>query len=61
MKLTLIPAWISNYIHNNVRDEITNPFPNFNDAAAVEIWESMSNFMPHFTEHVLTYPCLYQS
>ena len=29
---TLIPAWISNYIHCNVWDEITYPFPNFNGA-----------------------------
>ena len=28
--LTLIPAWISNYTHYNVWDEITYPFLNFN-------------------------------
>ena len=28
--LSLIPAWISNYIHYNVRGEITYPFLNFN-------------------------------
>ena len=28
--LTLIPAWISNYIHYNVWDEITYQFLNFN-------------------------------
>ena len=28
--LTLIPAWISNYIHYNTWDEITYPFLNFN-------------------------------
>ena len=28
--LTLILAWISNYIHYNVWDEITYPFLNFN-------------------------------
>ena len=28
--LTLIPAWISNYIHYKVWDEITYPFLNFN-------------------------------
>ena len=33
--LTLIPAWISNYIHYKVWDEITYPFLNFNGA---EIW-----------------------
>ena len=26
------PAWISNYIHYKMLDEITNPFLNFNDA-----------------------------
>ena len=30
---TLIPAWISNYIHYNVWDEITYPFLNFNGAS----------------------------
>ena len=32
----LIPAWISNYIHYNVWDEITYPFLNFN-GATVEV------------------------
>ena len=30
--LTLIPAWISNYIYYNVWYEITYPFLNFNSA-----------------------------
>ena len=34
--LTLIPAWISNYIHYKVWDEITYPFLNFN-GATVEV------------------------
>ena len=34
--LTLIPAWISNYILYNVWDEITYPFLNFN-GATVEV------------------------
>ena len=34
--LTLIPAWISNYTHYNVWDEITYPFLNFN-SATVEV------------------------
>ena len=34
--LTLIPAWISNYIHYEVWDEITYPFLNFN-GATVEV------------------------
>ena len=28
--LTLIPAWISNYVHFKMWDEITYPFLNFN-------------------------------
>ena len=34
--LTVIPAWISNYIHYNAWDEITYPFLNFN-GATVEV------------------------
>ena len=34
--LTLVPAWISNYIHYKVWDEITYPFLNFN-SATVEV------------------------
>ena len=47
--LTLIPAWISNYTHYEVLYEIT--------CATVEVWEWISNFIPHFTGHVITYPC----
>ena len=54
-KSTFIPAWISNYIHHKVWDEITYPFPNFN-GATVEVWEWISNFIPHFTGTVITYP-----
>ena len=56
MVSTLIPAWISNYTHYNVWDEITYPFLNFN-GATVEVYEWISNFIPHFTMHVITYPC----
>ena len=34
--LTLIPAWISNYIHYKLWGEITYPFLNFN-GATVEV------------------------
>ena len=53
--LTLIQAMISNHIHYSVWDEITYAFPNFN-GGIVEVWESKSNFIPHFTRHVITYP-----
>ena len=43
---------ISNYIHWNMWDEITYPFPNFN-GVTVEVWEWISNVIPHFTRHVI--------
>ena len=49
-------AWITNYIHYKVWDEITHPFPNFN-SKAVEVCEWMSYFIPHFTVPVIIYPC----
>ena len=58
--LTSITPWISNYIHYKVWDEITYPFPNFN-GATIEVWEWIHNFMLHFTEYVITYPCWDQS
>ena len=54
--LTLIPAWISNYTHYNVWDEMTYPFLNFKDAT-VEVSEWINNFISHFTGYVITYPC----
>ena len=30
--LILVRAWINNYIHHKVLDEIIYPFPNFNGA-----------------------------
>ena len=41
--LTLIPAWINNYIH-----EITYPYHNFNDAT-IEVWEWINDFTLHLT------------
>ena len=35
--------------------EITYPFTNFNDAI-VQVWEWISNFVPHITGNVITYP-----
>ena len=37
-------------------DEITYPFPNFN-GRTVEVWESVSNLIAHFTGQVITYLC----
>ena len=38
-----------------MRGWITYPFTNFN-GCTVEVWERISNFIPHFTGHVITYP-----
>ena len=56
-ELTLNSEGISYYIHYKLWDEIIHPFPNFN-RRTVELWEWRSIFIPHFTEHVITYPCL---
>ena len=52
--LTSIPVWIRNYKSSKVWDEITYPFPN---GETVEVWERLSNFIPHFIMDVITYPC----
>ena len=54
--LTWISSWIGNYSHYKMWDEITYPFPNFN-GVTIEVWEWISNFIPHITGHVITYPC----
>ena len=41
------PALIIIYIHYKVWSEITDPSPNFN-GATVEVWEWISNFIPHY-------------
>ena len=37
-------------------NEITYPFRNFN-GGTVEVLEEISNFILHFTEYVIAYPC----
>ena len=49
-------AWISNHMASKVWGEIIYPFPNFN-GTTVEVWEWISNFIPHFIMDVITYPC----
>ena len=41
---------------SKVWDERTYPFPNFNDYT-VEVWERISNSIPHLIMDVITYPC----
>ena len=54
--IVVSPPWISNCIHYEVLDEITYPFLNFN-GASVEVWEWINDFISHFTEHVIIFPC----
>ena len=49
-------AWISNYIHYKIWDEISLPFINFN-GATVEVWEWINDFFQPFTWYVITYTC----
>ena len=55
--LTLIPAWISNYILDKVWDEITYSFAKFNGGNVREVWEWISNFIPHLRIDVIAYTC----
>ena len=43
---------MDNHIHYKVYGEITYLFLNFN-GVAVDVWECISNFIKHFTEHVI--------
>ena len=36
---------------------LTHSFPNFN-GEAIESWELKGNFIPHFTVHVIMFPCM---
>ena len=47
------PAWVSNQMLSN---DITYPFPNLS-GCAVEVWEWMRNFIPHFIVGVFIFPC----
>ena len=46
----------SNHASGKVWNEIIYPFPNFNDAT-VEVWELISNLIPHNIIDVITYAC----
>ena len=54
--LGLVPAWMCNYIHCTVWDEITYSFPNFN-GFTVEILVWISNFILNLSAHVISYAC----
>ena len=53
--LTWIPASINRHMPSKVWGEIIYPFLNFN-GCTVDVKEWISNFIPHFTMDVITYP-----
>ena len=57
----LLIIWINfnPSMSNEVRDEITYPFPNFNDCT-VEVWQWIRNFIPQSILGVITYPWWYK-
>ena len=52
--LTLIPTWINNRMRSKVWDIITCPLPNFS-GVIIEVWEWVSNWIPHFMMDVIIY------
>ena len=55
-RINFNPSMDTIYIHYKVWNEITYPFSNFN-GVTVEVCKWISNFIAHFTKHVITYPC----
>ena len=56
--LTFIQAWINDYIHCEVCEDITCPSANIN-GTTVEMWEWIINIIPHFTGYVIRYMLLW--
>ena len=53
--LTVIAAWINNYIHYKALVEITYPFANF-IRATVEVWEWI-RILSQTADHAITFSC----
>ena len=53
-RLSLIPAWISNYIQHKVWDEITWPFPNFNGGTVSEFHRYSAANVPAISQRNAT-------
>ena len=51
--ITLIPAWVRNYIHYKIWYKIIYLFPNTN-GRNIDIWEWITNSIPQLTQHVIT-------
>ena len=58
--LLLLLKWFnfnpSSHISSTVWDEIIYPFPNFN-GCTVDVWEWISNFIPHTIMTIITHSC----
>ena len=56
--LIFIPPRINHHMPCKVWDEITYPITNFN-GCTVDVWKTISYFVPHIIKNVITYPyCL---
>ena len=51
---SLLASWIN--LPSKMWDQITYQFPHLNDCT-IEVWEWISNFIPHLIMDVVTYPC----
>ena len=56
-RFNLVSAWIIDFIHCKVWDEMTYPFRNFS-GEIVKLRKWTNNFIPHLTGHMITYLCL---
>ena len=55
-KINFIPSSDNTYMPGKVWNWITYPFQNFS-GATVDIWERISNCIPHYRMDEITYPC----
>ena len=54
--LSIIGAWTGNYIHYGEWGESIYPFTDVNGCTD-EVWELISNCIPHYTVYAMTYSC----
>ena len=54
----LTSKWIINNMFSKVRDEITYPFPHFNECTVI-VRNWINNLIPHIIKVVITYPSLW--
>ena len=60
LSVVLIPEWVRKQIPIKMWDDISSLFPNFN-VCAVEVWEWISNFIPHFIIGIIIWKVMWYS